>query len=55
MTFVLIFGPPSVGKMTIGKELAELSGYKLFHNHMTIEFLIRIFDHGTKEFQISGF
>jgi shikimate kinase len=33
MNFIVIFGPPAVGKMTVGQELARLTGYKLFHNH----------------------
>jgi shikimate kinase len=37
MKFVLIFGPQAVGKMTVGQELAKITGLKLFHNHMTIE------------------
>lgn len=43
--FVLICGPQAVGKMTVGQELAKLTGYKLFYNHMTIEFLRLIFDY----------
>lgn len=39
MKFVLIFGPQAVGKMTVGQELAKITGLKLFHNHMTIELL----------------
>jgi hypothetical protein len=42
MHFVVIFGPPAVGKMTVGYELAQLTGFKLFHNHMTID-LVRNF------------
>lgn len=37
--FVFIFGPQAVGKMTVGQELAKLTGLKLFHNHMTIDLL----------------
>lgn len=37
MKFVLIFGPQAVGKMTVGQELAKITGLKLFHNHMTID------------------
>ena len=37
--FVFIFGPQAVGKMTVGQELAALTGLKLFHNHMTIDLL----------------
>ena len=43
--FVLIIGPQAVGKMTVGQELAKLTGYKLFHNHMTIEMVRLIFDY----------
>ena len=35
--FILIIGPQAVGKMTVGQELAKMTGYKLFYNHMTIE------------------
>jgi shikimate kinase len=34
MKFVLIFGPQAVGKMTVGQELAKITGLKLFHNHI---------------------
>jgi len=44
MTFILLFGPPSVGKMTVGYELARRTGLKLFHNHMTIELVLNFFD-----------
>lgn len=43
--FVLIIGPQAVGKMTVGQELAKITGYKLFHNHMTIEMVRLIFDY----------
>ncbi|GGA86874.1 AAA family ATPase [Ornithinibacillus halotolerans] len=49
MKFVLIFGPQAVGKMTVGQELAKLTGLKLFHNHMTIDLVGQFFDYGTKE------
>ena len=37
MKFVLIIGPQAVGKMTVGQELAKITGLRLFHNHETIE------------------
>ncbi|KKI92887.1 shikimate kinase [Bacillus sp. SA1-12] len=49
MKFVLIFGPQAVGKMTVGQELAKITGLKLFHNHMTIDLVSKFFDYGTKE------
>lgn len=42
MKFVLIIGAGAVGKMTVGQELAKITGLKLFHNHMTIEPVIEI-------------
>ena len=44
MNLVILFGPHAVGKMTVGQELAKLTGYKLFHNHMTIEPMAALFD-----------
>ncbi|MDN7240713.1 AAA family ATPase [Planococcus sp. N028] len=41
--FVFIFGPQAVGKMTVGQELASITGLKLFHNHMTIDLLEPLF------------
>lgn len=43
MKLVLLFGNSAVGKMTVGQELAKITGLKLFHNHMTIEPVIEIF------------
>src|SRR5687767_3426474 len=50
MKFIVIFGPPAVGKMTVGYELAKLTGLKLFHNHMTIDLVLNIFDFGDERF-----
>lgn len=50
MKLVVIFGPPAVGKMTVGAELAKLTGLKLFHNHMTIDLVLKFFDFSTPEF-----
>ena len=35
--------------MTIGQELEKLSGYKLFHNHITIEMVAPYFSYSTTE------
>ena len=50
MKFVIIFGPPAVGKMTVGYELEKLTGFKLFHNHMTIELVLNFFSFGEPQF-----
>lgn len=49
MKFVLIFGPQAVGKMTVGQELAAITGLKLFHNYMSIDLVSNFFGYGTKE------
>ncbi|PUA82503.1 AAA family ATPase [Nocardioides currus] len=51
MGLLLILGPPAVGKMTVGRAVAERSPYRLFHNHHTIEMLLDVFDYGTPPFQ----
>ncbi|WP_172198715.1 AAA family ATPase [Saccharibacillus qingshengii] len=47
MNFVIVFGPQAVGKMTVGQHLAEKTGLKLFHNHMSIDLVSSFFDYGT--------
>jgi hypothetical protein len=49
MKLVIIFGPHAVGKMTVGQELAKITGLKLFHNHISIELTCSLLDFGTKE------
>jgi len=49
MKLVTIIGPQAVGKMTVGQELAKITGLKLFHNHMTIELVNNFFSYGTKQ------
>lgn len=49
MKLVTIIGPQAVGKMTVGQELAKITGLKLFHNHMTIELVMPFFDYGSDE------
>lgn len=51
MTLVIIFGPPAVGKMTVGLELERLTGFRLFHNHMTIDPVIRLFPFDSAPFR----
>jgi shikimate kinase len=50
MKFIVVFGPPAVGKMTVGYELAKLTGFRLFHNHMTIELVLNFFDYEQPQF-----
>ena len=48
--FIVIFGPPAVGKMAVGAELEVLTGVRLFHNHLSIEPVLRLFPFGSPPF-----
>jgi hypothetical protein len=52
MRLLLIIGPPAVGKMTVGREIAARSDFRLFHNHHTIEPLVEVFGYGTAPFNV---
>ena len=47
MRLVFIYGPPGVGKLTVANELARLTSYKVFHNHLSINCVRPVFDFGT--------
>ncbi|HEY7295374.1 MAG TPA: AAA family ATPase [Dehalococcoidia bacterium] len=42
-TLVFLFGPPAVGKMTVGLELERLTGYRLFHLHQVVDLVVHYF------------
>lgn len=48
---VIILGPHAVGKMTVGQALAERTELKLFHNHMSIELVLKLFSFGERDYQ----
>lgn len=50
MKLIFLYGPPASGKYTIAKSIAEKLGYKLFHNHLTVDLAKGVFDYGTKPF-----
>lgn len=43
MYLIVLFGPSAVGKMAVGQELRQLTGFPLFHNHMALEPVMQIF------------
>ena len=47
----MLFGPPAVGKMTVGRAVCEASDFRLFHNHHTIEPLHEIFGQQSPAFR----
>ena len=43
MKLLFLFGNAAVGKMTVGQELAQRTGLRLFHNHIMIEPVLEVF------------
>ena len=39
MKIIIIYGPPATGKLTIAKEIAKKTGYKILDNHYVSDFL----------------
>lgn len=48
MKLVYIYGPSGVGKLTVAEALAELTGYKVFHNHLTVDLVGSLFEFGSE-------
>ncbi|MSP37090.1 MAG: hypothetical protein EXR70_01190 [Deltaproteobacteria bacterium] len=44
---VVIVGPPAAGKAAVGHAVVQLTGYRLFHNHLTAEPAAALFGWGT--------
>jgi hypothetical protein len=47
---IFLHGLPGVGKLTVARELARLTDYKLFHNHLAVDLLGSVFEFGTRPF-----
>lgn len=50
MDLVYLYGPPAVGKLTVAKELAARTGFRLFHNHLAIDCVRPVFEFGSAPF-----
>lgn len=47
MKLLVVFGPPAVGKMTVGTLLEQQTDFKLFHNHQVMDGIMHIFGHNS--------
>jgi shikimate kinase len=47
---VFLYGPPAVGKLTVAKLLAERLGFRVLHNHLTIDAVAPVLDFDTDAF-----
>ncbi|HXQ79677.1 MAG TPA: shikimate kinase [Opitutaceae bacterium] len=50
MKLFFLFGRPAVGKLTVARALAARTGGRLFHNHLTVNLVLSVFDFGTPGF-----
>ena len=50
MQLVFLHGAPAVGKLTVARELALLTGFRLFHNHLTVDLVSSLFPFGSEPF-----
>lgn len=50
MRLVFLYGAPGVGKLTVGRELSALTGFRLFHNHLTVDLALALFEFGSGPF-----
>jgi hypothetical protein len=50
MKLVVIYGSPAMGKLSVAKALSEMTGYRLFHNHASLDFVGTLFEFGTPKF-----
>jgi len=47
---VFLYGLPGVGKLTVARELAKLTGFRIFHNHLTVDLVSSVFEFGSPPF-----
>jgi shikimate kinase len=50
MKLVFLYGPAAAGKLTVGRALQSLTGFRLFHNHLVVDTLLSVFQFGTPSF-----
>ena len=50
MKLIFLHGMPGVGKLTVAGELAKLTGFRLFHNHLTVDLVLSLFEFGSQPF-----
>lgn len=50
VSLVILFGRPGAGKLTIGRSLAERTGWRLFHNHLAVDLALSLFEFGSPGF-----
>ncbi len=47
---MFLHGLPGSGKLTVGRELQSITGFRLFHNHLAVDLLESVFEFGSAPF-----
>jgi predicted kinase len=55
MTLLVLYGPPAAGKLTVAKHIAEKTGFKVFHNHVSIDVATQFFEWGTPSYKTNTY
>lgn len=50
MQLIFIYGPAASGKLTIARQLSEITRLPVFHNHLVVDMLLALFDFGSPAF-----
>lgn len=50
MKLIFLHGLPGVGKLTVARAVAELTGFKVFHNHLAVDLVESVFEFGSPPF-----
>jgi chloramphenicol 3-O-phosphotransferase len=50
MKLLFIHGPAAAGKLTVAQAVCELTGFRLFHNHLVVDTLLSVFQFGSPTF-----
>lgn len=51
MYVVFLHGRAASGKLTVGRELQTITGLPVFHNHLTVDLALSLFEFGTPPFR----
>jgi chloramphenicol 3-O-phosphotransferase len=49
-TLVYLYGPPAAGKLTVAEALVAETGFRLFHNHLSVNAVASVFEFATVPF-----
>lgn len=50
MKLIFLHGLPGVGKLTVAREVAEMTGFRVFHNHLAVDLVESLFEFGSPPF-----